>query len=97
MTRPGVRLPRTLRTAAHPPWTELAACGEPGVDPALFYSEPEDEAPLAKRAAAKSICARCPVTAECGDYGDRVSPAFGIFAGRTVNERKRAREARVAA
>lgn len=60
-------------------WRVRAACR--GLWPRLFYSEdPADEA------AAKSICAACPVAAECEEAGQGEP---GIWGGLTERERQR--------
>lgn len=78
---------KKLRTAAHPPWTEHAACARPGVDRSAFFTEDEDDV-HAKARAAKAICATCPVTVLCAEYGDLISVRFGTFGGLTASERK---------
>lgn len=91
MTRPGPRLIRKLRTAAHPEWTVDGACSEPGTDRSVFFPEKGDDV-QAKAQQAKAVCTRCPIDhAVCASYGDQVSPEFGTFGGLTASERKRRR------
>ncbi len=46
---------------------------------------------------AKSICARCPVTFECGEYALSVPGMMGIWGGMTEGERRRAQQRKVSA
>jgi WhiB family redox-sensing transcriptional regulator len=71
-------------------WPDLAACA--GVSTDVFF-------PVrgASYAAAKAICARCPVTERCRAEIDRVeghlplADAAGLYAGETPGERRRRR------
>lgn len=74
-----------------PEWTAEAACTElPPEQLDIFYSAGRESA-----AQAKAVCAACPVQQSvCASYGDRVSPGWGVFGGRTPAERRRQREAR---
>ena len=77
-------------------WTERAACREPGIDPELFF--PAGETGLAARqqvAAAKEVCARCPVTDLCRDWAVRAGEPEGIWGGTTPEERRRLRRRRL--
>ena len=65
-------------------WQDYALCAEVGPD--LFL--PEDGASAGP---AKSICAECPVIAQCLELGMKVSD--GIFGGLTPKERRRLRKA----
>ncbi len=64
------------------PWQARAACR--GVGPAAFY--PEVGAKHVEIAAAKSICAACPVSAECEAAGK--AEKHGIWGGSTVDDRR---------
>lgn len=55
-------------------WMDSAACTRPGVDPDMFFSKNGDSA------AAKRICACCPVRAECRAFGD--DDTYGVWGGR---------------
>jgi WhiB family redox-sensing transcriptional regulator len=73
-------------TEADLAWHEDAACV--GTDPDSFYPEPgpgitEDIA------AAKRVCARCPVRAECLAYALAHDEREGIWGGTTAQERRR--------
>jgi hypothetical protein len=59
------------------------ACAQPGVDPALFTSEEDDQQAVA---AARAVCARCPVRLPCRRYADVANP-YGVYAGETQTER----------
>jgi hypothetical protein len=59
------------------------ACAQPGVDPALFTSEEDDDQAVA---AARAVCARCPVRLPCRRYADVVN-SYGVYAGETQTER----------
>ena len=62
-----------------------AECAKPGVNPELFFEET-----AAGIAAAKSICAGCPVADLCLSYAMNVSE-FGTWGGYTEKERKQLR------
>lgn len=78
--------PRNLTQSAET-WQANAACR--GADPALFHSPPNERGIAVQRreAAAKAICATCPVIIECTDYCDRAVDEHGIYAGITPRER----------
>jgi WhiB family redox-sensing transcriptional regulator len=59
------------------------ACAQPGVDPALFTSEEDDDQAVA---AARALCAQCPVRLPCRRYADVANP-YGVYAGETQTER----------
>ena len=59
------------------------ACAQPGVDPAIFTSEEDDQQALA---AARAVCSRCPVRLPCRAYAEAVNP-YGVYAGETQTER----------
>jgi hypothetical protein len=59
------------------------ACAQPGVDPALFTSEEDDDQAVA---AARALCVRCPVRLPCRRYADAANP-YGVYAGETQTER----------
>lgn len=63
-------------------WREEAACR--GMDTSLWFAET-----ASAQAAAKSICAGCPVNAECREFG-KFEPS-GIWGGLGVRERQRYR------
>ena len=70
-------------------WTERAACR--GTDTEIFYPVTPDE-----EAEALSICATCPVRAQCLDYAIRNRETYGIWGGTTPDQRRRIRRERAA-
>jgi WhiB family redox-sensing transcriptional regulator len=74
-----------------------------GEDPGTFF-HPEGErgpARAAREAAAKAICASCPVLERCADHALRVREPYGVWGGLTEDDREHIyrieREARRAA
>ncbi len=67
--------------AEPPPWHHSAACR--GLSAELFY--PLDDEAVA---AAKAVCAACPVVAECLEYAISVREKDGIWGGATERERR---------
>ena len=70
-------------------WTQQAACR--GADTEIFYPASPDE-----EAEALSICATCPVRAQCLDYAIRNRETYGIWGGTTAEQRRRIRRERAA-
>ncbi|MGO9657371.1 MAG: WhiB family transcriptional regulator [Acidimicrobiales bacterium] len=65
-------------------WTERAACRDaPGSD---FFSDLYRSHKAAEIAAAKAICAKCPVRKQCLSAG--LDEEFGIWGGLTAEERR---------
>lgn len=62
-------------------WQDDALCAEVG--PELFFPEKGESA-----APAKSVCAACPVVAECLGYALSNRLTVGIYAGMTITERR---------
>ena len=82
--------PRTGQKTARPVighWTGRAACRAPGTDPEVFFPV-SDTPPPAQLAAARQICARCPVKAPCLEWALRTGEPAGIWAGTTPAERR---------
>ena len=81
----------TLRALANEDttWKRHARCA--GLSPALFYL---DSGQTDAAAAAKAICAECPVTFECADYGARFGLDHGIWGGLSPKGLRRWRRAR---
>ena len=77
-------------------WVDDAACREPGIDPELFFPVNESAPPAAQLAAARAICARCPVTEQCLGWALRAGEPVGIWGGTTPEERRRTRRALIA-
>lgn len=68
-------------------WHERAACR--GVDPALFFPEVKSHA---ETQAAINVCEVCPVQEYCDQYAFMGHETEGIWGGRTVRQRRRARK-----
>jgi WhiB family redox-sensing transcriptional regulator len=68
-------------------WRGRAACARPGVNLDVFFPDPGQRG---KVAAAKRICARCPVQAPClaEAMATPVGVDFGIRGGLTREERR---------
>ena len=62
-------------------WLDRIACK--GMDPQLFYPRGTDQA---QTAAAKAVCARCPVRAQCEEL--RGNAVVGVWAGTSSADRK---------
>jgi WhiB family redox-sensing transcriptional regulator len=65
-------------------WYNLAACRD--APTALFFPTNTDQS---HAAAAKRICATCPVMAECLDDALSSQMGFGVWGGTTAEERRR--------
>jgi WhiB family redox-sensing transcriptional regulator len=63
-------------------WRQYARCL--GADPELFYPSADDEA-----AAAKRVCAVCPVREPCLDHAIIAREKQGVWGGLTEKERRR--------
>jgi WhiB family redox-sensing transcriptional regulator len=61
-----------------------AACAS--TDPKLFYPEKGD---AATERAARAVCSGCPVRDECLTYALDHREVFGIWGGKSTNERRR--------
>ncbi len=62
------------------PWVVFAACRE--ADPDLFFPGSKSD-----EAAAKALCAICPVKVECHEYSLEARESFGVWGG--LNEKQR--------
>lgn len=70
-------------------WQLLGACR--GADTLLFF-HPDGERGSARRrrqAAAKAVCARCPVLERCRQHALRVHEPYGVWGGLSEEERAR--------
>ena len=70
-------------------WQMRAACR--GEDPSLFF-HPEGERGPAREgrdAAAKAVCATCPVIAQCAAHSLKVREPYGVWGGLTEDDRER--------
>lgn len=79
------RLPMPIQETYE--WQYLGACR--GVDPETFFSPDAERGPRrrAREAAAKALCAVCPVVAECLDHALTVREPYGVWGGMNINER----------
>lgn len=75
MTKPSI-------LAEKQPWMKLRACGPSSAE--LFFGF-SDEAV----AAAKAICATCPVRERCLDYAIDIKERHGVWGGMTYDERRK--------
>ncbi|WP_326672780.1 WhiB family transcriptional regulator [Streptomyces canus] len=66
-------------------WLRRAACV--GEDPELFFPVGTQGPALRDIAAAKRVCARCPVTIECLDLALRDGQTSGVWGGTCEQER----------
>ncbi|MEI7886783.1 MAG: WhiB family transcriptional regulator [Actinomycetes bacterium] len=63
-------------------WVDRSACR--GIDPIVFYPVTDEEA-----GAAKSVCAECPVQADCLEHAISNREHNGVWGGATERERQR--------
>ena len=92
---PDVRVKRRAAAGEEeiPDWRESAACVDEDLN--LFFPISTVGAAAQQQvAAAKAVCGRCPVRAECLAWSLDVGPEFGIFGGCTETERRRLRNER---
>jgi hypothetical protein len=86
-------LPPVLPPLALRGLRDLICCGDPACarQPELFFGPDGDEEEsetgrIAREAAAREVCASCPVRLACLAYALRTRPAAGIWAGCTPQE-----------
>jgi WhiB family redox-sensing transcriptional regulator len=69
-------------------WQLQAACRDSGVE-SFFHPDNERGAPReAREAAAKAVCARCPVVAACLAHALAVREPYGVWGGLGEAERE---------
>lgn len=68
-------------------WQLHAACR--GMDTETFFHPDNERGPRRanREAAAKAVCARCPVINQCGEHALRVREPYGIWGGMSESER----------
>lgn len=66
------------------PVLEGAACASPGIDPDLFFPDVDDRKGIHQ---AKAFCFSCPVRRDCLASALGRDERFGIFGGKTADER----------
>ena len=71
------------------PWVQDAACAE--VDPEMFFPASGGSDQIA---AAKAVCGRCRVRAECGEYAVRTVQVHGVWGGKARNDLRAERKRR---
>lgn len=76
-------------------WRRAAACKD--VDPDLFFPVGVTGPAIEHIAAAKSVCAACPVKAPCLEFALTTNQEYGIWGGASEEERRAIRRARRAA
>src|SRR3712207_647666 len=71
-------------------WQLAGACR--GSDPDVFFHPDGERGPgrRAREAAAKAVCAGCPVLARCAARALAVREPYGVWGGRTAEEREAA-------
>lgn len=74
-------------------WRGKAACREE--DPELFYPVGTTGPALAQVREAKAVCTRCPVTAQCLAWALETGQRFGVWGGKSEDERKAMRPGRL--
>jgi WhiB family redox-sensing transcriptional regulator len=69
-------------------WRSMARCRD--LDSALFFSPDGERGPTRRRRerAAKAVCARCPVQAQCAAYAIANHEPYGVWGGLTETERE---------
>lgn len=80
------RLPDAIQESYE--WQYRGACR--GMDPETFFSPETERGPRrrAREAAAKALCAECPVRRECLDHALTVREPFGVWGGLNQTERE---------
>jgi WhiB family redox-sensing transcriptional regulator len=79
------RLPMPIQETYE--WQYDGACRE--ADPETFFSPDAERGPRrrAREAAAKALCAVCPVVQECLNHALTVREPYGVWGGLNINER----------
>jgi WhiB family redox-sensing transcriptional regulator len=69
-------------------WQYEGACR--GTDSAIFFHPEGERGPSreARDSAAKDICARCPVIAQCAAHALAVREPYGVWGGMTEEDRE---------
>lgn len=91
---PITRLPPLV--GANWEWRQDAACR--GADHDLFFHPDDERGPRRRHreAAAKAVCASCPVIMECRTWALDVAEPFGIWGGLSAEQRDELRRHRTA-
>jgi WhiB family redox-sensing transcriptional regulator len=83
----------TARSYCDDDWAARAACRQG--DPELFFPVSAAGPALGQQARAKAVCARCPVQQRCLDYALETGQDFGVWGGKTEDERRVLRRRRL--
>lgn len=69
-------------------WQYEGACRE--TDPETFFSPDSERGPRrrGREAAAKALCAVCPVRRACLEHALQVREPYGVWGGLNINERE---------
>ena len=69
-------------------WQMLAACR--GEDPSTFFHPDGERGPArsSRDTAAKQICQKCPIRAQCGEHALKVREPYGVWGGLSEDERE---------
>ncbi|MDP1878986.1 MAG: WhiB family transcriptional regulator [Actinomycetota bacterium] len=69
-------------------WQMDGACR--GEDPSLFFHPEGERGPArdSREAAAKAVCATCPVLAECAAHALAVREPYGVWGGMSEDDRE---------
>ena len=69
-------------------WQMAGACR--GEDPSLFFHPEGERGPARenREAAAKAVCATCPVLAECAAHALAVREPYGVWGGMSEDDRE---------
>lgn len=80
------RLPMPIQEVYE--WQYRGACRT--VDPETFFSPDAERGPRrrSREAAAKALCAVCPVVRECLEHALTVREPYGVWGGLNINERE---------
>ena len=83
------RLPKPVQESYE--WQHDAACV--GVDESVFFSPDAERGPSrrAREAAAKALCAICPVARQCLEHALTVREPSGVWGGLCIHERENLR------
>jgi WhiB family redox-sensing transcriptional regulator len=79
------RLPMPIQETYE--WQYEGACRE--ADPETFFSPDAERGPRrrSREAAAKALCAVCPVVQQCLEHALAVREPYGVWGGLNINER----------
>ncbi|MHA3703726.1 WhiB family transcriptional regulator [Jatrophihabitans sp. YIM 134969] len=69
-------------------WQLGAACR--GMDTSTFYHPDNERGPSRRRRerSAKAVCSGCPVTAQCLSWAIQTREPYGVWGGKSVEERE---------